>query len=83
MDYLEREQAPKARASFSLKPQPRPRIRRPPLITSIIACSSATVSGCERNGRALPKMAIFTRLVFRANAEAVTTGDGIRPYAVW
>jgi hypothetical protein len=39
-------------------------------MTSIIACSSATVSGCERSGSALPRMQIFTRFVRRAIAEA-------------
>jgi hypothetical protein len=64
-------------------PRTKPLIKRPPLITSIIACSSATVSGWERRGKALPRMAILTRFVFLARAEAVTIGEGIRPYAVW
>jgi hypothetical protein len=64
-------------------PRTKPLIRRPPLMTSIIACSSATVSGWERNGSALPSIAIRTFLVRLANAAAVTIGEGIRPYAVW
>ena len=60
-------------------PRTKPLIKRPPVITSIMACSSATVMGCSRKGKALPKMAILTFLVRRAKAEAMTTGEGIRP----
>ena len=48
-------------------------------MVSIMACSSARVSGFSRSGMALPRMAIVTRSVRRARAEAVTMGDGIMP----
>ena len=37
----------------------------------------------ERSGKALPRIAIFAFFVRLARAEAVTMGEGIRPYAVW
>jgi hypothetical protein len=51
---------------------------RPPVITSIMACSSASVSGFSRRQKALPRMAMRP-LVRRDRAEAMTTGEGISP----
>src|SRR3954464_9852839 len=47
-------------------PRTKPVIRRPPLMTSIIACSSATISGCERSGSAPPRNPKRARLRRRA-----------------
>jgi len=60
-------------------PRTKPVISRPPVMQSIIACSSASVSGCSRRQNALPRMAILTSRVRRASADAITTGDGISP----
>ena len=62
-------------------PMPRtmPVISRPPVMQSIMACSSAMFSGCWRRQKALPRIAILVFLVRRDSAAAVTTGEGIRP----
>ena len=60
-------------------PRTMPLISRPPVMQSIIACSSASVSGCARMPKALPRMAIRAFEVRRASADAITTGDGISP----
>ena len=54
-------------------------ISRPPLMLSIIACSSAIDTGFSRRSAAEPRIAILTRLVERASADAITIGDGISP----
>ena len=56
-----------------------PVMSRPPVMTSSIACSSASVSGCSRRQKALPRMAIFASFVRRDSAAAITTGEGISP----
>ena len=60
-------------------PRTKPEISRPSVMQSIIACSSASVSGCSRRQKALPRMAIFALEVRRARAAAITTGEGISP----
>ena len=60
-------------------PRTMPLISRPPVMQSIMACSSASVSGWSRRPKALPRTAIFAVFVRRASAEAGTIGDGIRP----
>ena len=46
-------------------PRTKPEINRPPVMLSIMACSSASVSGWVRSGMALPRIAILARLVRR------------------
>jgi hypothetical protein len=60
-------------------PRTKPVMSRPPVMTSIIACSSASVSGFSRRQKAFPRIAMRLSRVRRASAEAVTTGEGIRP----
>ncbi len=54
-------------------------MRRPPLITSIMANSSATRVGGSYRGSAFPTTAIFMRLVWRARIDAIRLGDGMLP----
>ena len=58
-----------------------PAMSRPPLITSIMANSSATRVGGSYSGSALPTTAIFTFDVSRARTEAIRFGEGMLPYA--
>jgi len=62
-------------------PMPRtmPLMSRPPVMQSIMACSSAIFSGCWRRQNALPRIAIFAWVTRRDSAAAVTIGEGIRP----
>ena len=60
-------------------PRTKPLMRRPPLITSIMACSSATMIGWLRSGSALPRIAMRIFEVRRTSADAVTIGEGISP----
>jgi hypothetical protein len=60
-------------------PRTKPEITRPPDTTSSIAISSAMRSGFSRNGRPLPRMAIFARLVRLTSMAAITFGLGIVP----
>src|SRR5579875_3463407 len=63
-------------------PRTKPHITLPPLITSIIAISSATRRGWPRSGIAFPKIASFAFIVIPAMIAAIRLGEGIRPYAV-
>ena len=60
-------------------PRTKPQMTLPPLMTSIIATSSATRSGWSRSGVALPRMAIFALCVRATRYEAMTSGEGMRP----
>ena len=76
--WLEVGSTPKTWYSAPM-PRTKPVISRPRVSVSIIACSSASVSGCWRSGSALPRMQILTRWVRRASDDAMTIGDGIMP----
>jgi hypothetical protein len=60
-------------------PRTKALMMRPPLMTSIIATSSATRMGWSRSGSALPTSAILTRRVRATSMLAMILGAGISP----
>ena len=61
------------------RPRTKPAMKRPAVRLSIIANSSAMVSGSLMIGSARPSTQIFAVLVRRASAPASTLGAGIMP----
>ena len=64
-------------------PRTKPEMMRPSLSTSSIATASATRTGLECSGSALPMMPMGIFDVRATICDPMTLGSGMVPYAFW